>query len=562
MATFRSFIEASVARHGDRLAFTLKNKAKEYRDITYNEFHREIMAVASSMVKRDMAGKRIAIVANNQYTWLLAYLATQFTGGVSVPLDKGLRHDELEYSLLRAEAKYLFYDKAHKDFAKDIIGSGRTELEEIIALDDSSDCLDMSIDAMLTEGFSEIDTNGYSLIDSIEIDDHALAVLLFTSGTTSLAKAVMLSQNNVARNTIDTSEIEDVQCTDTNIAFLPYHHIFGSTGQWVILYCGARTVYCDGLKYIQKNMQEYGVSVFVGVPLIVESMYKKVLVAAEKSGNLGKLKLMTKVSDSLLKLGIDLRRKLFKSVHDAFGGKLRMCIIGGAAADAECIKGFKSWGIIAIQGYGLTETSPVLAAERMTHLRPGSIGIPNKGVEIRIDNPDDKGIGEICARGETVMLGYYQNEEATKEAIIDGWFHTGDLGYIDDDGFIFITGRKKNVIVLKNGKKVFPEELEALLTPLPYALETVVLGVPEPDDERDLVVTLKMLYDKEAFPDMTKEQIYDKVRADVELVNEMTPKYKRIKRIILTDEEMVKTSTGKVKRFVEVENILKERDGK
>lgn len=559
MANFRQMLEGTVAQHESRIAFTLKNAAKEYRDITYKEFYSEVKAVAVSMVKRGMAGKRIALAANNQYTWILGYLATQLTAGICVPLDKGLKFDELEFSLERAEADYLFYDKGHKDAADQIMANGKAGLTGIISLDG---CSDNDINAMITEGFAEIEVSGSGCVDSIKIDDYALAVLLFTSGTTSLAKVVMLSQNNIIRNTLDTLAVEDIRETDTNIAFLPYHHIFGSTGQWVLIAAGTRTVYCDGLKYIQKNLQEYGVSVFVGVPLILESMYKKVLLTAEKNGMLKKLKTGAKVSNILLKLGIDVRRKLFKVVHDAFGGNLRMCIVGGAAADAECIKGFKSFGITAIQGYGLTETSPVLAAERMTHLRPGSVGIANKGVEIKIDEPDEKGIGEICARGETIMLGYYKNQEATDEVLIDGWFHTGDLGYMDKDGYIFITGRKKNVIVLKNGKKVFPEELEALLAPLNYALEAVVLGVPEPEDERDLVVTLKMVYNPEAFPDMSYDEVYAKVKEDVELINDTTPRYKRIQRIILTDQEMVKTSTGKVKRFVEVQNIINEREGK
>lgn len=562
MANFRMMLEGTVAQYENNIAFTLKNKTKDskevtYRDITFKEFYSEVKAVAVSMVKRGMAGKRIALAGINQYTWVLGYLATQLTGGISVPLDKGLKFDELEFSLERAEADYLFFDKSHMANANQVVSNGIVNLEGIISLDG---CSDNDISAMLEEGFAEIEVNGTGCVDSITIDDHALAVLLFTSGTTSLAKIVMLSQNNIIRNTLDTLAVEDIRDTDTSIAFLPYHHIFGSTGQWVILAAGTRTVYCDGLKYIQKNLQEYGVSVFFGVPLIIENMYKKVLLTAEKNGMMKKLQLGGKVSNILLKLGIDVRRKLFSVVHEAFGGKLRLCIIGGAAADAECIKGFKTFGITAIQGYGLTETSPVLAAERMTHLKPGSIGITNKGVELKIFEPNEKGVGEIIARGETIMLGYYKNQEATDEAIVDGWFHTGDLAYMDKDGFIFITGRKKNVIVLKNGKKVFPEELESLLAPLSYATEAVVLGVPEPEDERDLVVTLKMVYDPEAFPNMSYDEVYAKVKEDVELINETTPTYKRIRRIILTDQEMVKTSTGKVKRYVEVQNIINERE--
>ena len=383
--------------------------------------------------------------------------------------------------------------------------------------------------------------------------------MLFTSGTTSQSKVVMLSQNNIVSNAYRTLSVEPVYENDTNLALLPYHHVMGSIAQWVLLLAGGRTVYCDGLKHIQKNMIEYGVTIFVGVPLIVESMYKRVMHQAEKKGIAKKVKMLSKVGSALNKVGIDVRRKIFKSVIDAFGGRLRMCIIGGAAGDIDCINGFQSFGILTMQVYGLTETSPILTAERPKHQHAGSVGIPIPGVEIRIDNPDENGIGEIVARGEGIMLGYYGNQEATDEVIVDGWFHTGDLGKIDKKGFVFITGRKKNVIVLKNGKNVFPEELEQLIAPLPYVNEAVVLGVPEPDDERDLVVTLKLVYNKEVLPDMTFEEIYEKVKEDIELINDKTPSYKRIRRIIVTDREMVKTTTGKVKRFVEIEIIINER---
>ncbi|MBQ0018554.1 MAG: AMP-binding protein [Clostridiales bacterium] len=559
MANFKTMLEATVTKYENRIAFTLKNRSGEYRDITYREYYDEIRAVAISMLRRGMAGRRIAIAANNSYAWTLAYLATQLTGGISIPLDKGLKFAELEFSLERAEADFLFFDKAHKAMAEDVLANGKAGLSGIVSLDG---CAEDGICSMIMEGLIDININGSAELDEIEIDDNTPAVLLFTSGTTSLAKIVMLSQHNIVTNAMNTAEVEDIRETDTNIAFLPYHHIFGSTGQWVCLCSGSRTVYCDGLKYIQKNLQEYGVSVFIGVPLIIESMYKKVLRTAEKSGKLGKLMFARKLSNLLLRFGIDLRRQLFKSVHGAFGGNLRMCIIGGAAGDAECIKGFADFGITALQGYGLTETSPVLAAERVTHIRPGSVGVINKGVELRIDAPDENGIGEIVTRSDSVMLGYYKNQEATDEVIIDGWFHTGDLGYIDEDGFVFITGRKKNVIVLKNGKKVFPEELEALLAPLTYARESVILGVPEPDDDRDLVVTLKMVYDPDAFSGMTFDEIYAKVKEDVESINETTPRYKRIQRIVLTDREMIKTSTGKVKRYLEAQELIKEREHK
>ena len=555
MANFRDLILDTTSSHGDCTAFTLKTGKDQVRDITYHEFYDEIRAVGTSMIRSGIAGRRVAIIGINCYEWFLAHTAALLSGCVSAPLDKGLKIDELEQSLIRAEIKHVFYCRDQKENIEKIMAEGRTDVISAIPLFDDEK---PGISGLLKEGRFLVE-EGDTSMDHVKIDDYAMSIMLFTSGTTSQSKVVMLSQNNIVSNAYRTLSVEPVYENDTNLALLPYHHVMGSIAQWVLLLAGGRTVYCDGLKHIQKNMIEYGVTIFVGVPLIVESMYKRVMHQAEKKGIAKKVKMLSKVGSALNKVGIDVRRKIFKSVIDAFGGRLRMCIIGGAAGDIDCINGFQSFGILTMQGYGLTETSPILTAERPKHQHAGSVGIPIPGVEIRIDNPDENGIGEIVARGEGIMLGYYGNQEATDEVIVDGWFHTGDLGKIDKKGFVFITGRKKNVIVLKNGKNVFPEELEQLIAPLPYVNEAVVLGVPEPDDERDLVVTLKLVYNKEVLPDMTFEEIYEKVKKDIELINDKTPSYKRIRRIIVTDREMVKTTTGKVKRFVEIESIINER---
>ncbi|MCF0151595.1 MAG: AMP-binding protein, partial [Firmicutes bacterium] len=347
---------------------------------------------------------------------------------------------------------------------------------------------------------------------------------------------------------------------DTSIALLPYHHIFGSTGQWVVIASGSRTVYCDGLKYLQKNLKEYGVSIFIGVPLIIEAMYKKVLHTAEKNGKLATLEKGRKISRFLLKCGIDVRRKLFKEVLDGLGGKLRFVIIGAAPINPESLQAFTDFGICTVQGYGLTETSPVVSAERHTHIRAGSVGIAMEGNTIKISEPNENGIGEITVKGENVMLGYLNNPEATAAVLKDGWFYTGDLGYMDKDGYLYITGRKKNVIVLKNGKNVFPEELEALLEKKPYQKELVVLGVPRNNDPKNLAVTLKIVYNEEYFEGKTFEEIDEFIKEDIDQFNEQVPPYKRIMRVIVTDGELIKTTTGKVKRYAEVEEILKKEN--
>jgi len=354
---------------------------------------------------------------------------------------------------------------------------------------------------------------------------------------------------------------EKVYDTDVNMAFLPFHHTFGSTGVLFFLTNGATNVFCDGLKYVQKNLVEYKVSVFVCVPLLIEAMYKKILAEVEKQGKTKVIKIGTKISKFLLKIGIDIRRKLFKQVIDKLGGNLRFIISGASALDKNVAEGFNNFGILTVQGYGLTETSPVLAAENEKTMKLGSVGIPMYSVDIKIDNPDENEVGEIVAKGPNVMIGYYENEEATNNVIkVDKegnrWFHTGDLGYIDKDGFIFITGRKKNVIVLKNGKNIFPEELEALITKLPYVAENMVYGKEKGDD---LLVSVKVVYNeeyvKEKYPNISEEELKDIIWKDIKAINDKLPIYKHIKNLVITKEPMIKTTTAKIKRFEEEKNL-------
>lgn len=552
MENIRELLESIVQKNGACTVFTLKRGKNSYRDISYIRYFEEVKCLGEAMLSRGIKSQRIVVIGKNSYNWFLANVAVLATGNISVPLDKELKYDELESCLKRCEAKVAFYDKKEEAFIKQAFASGNTSLEKIFPLfkdEEATDILDLTVEG------KELIENGSDQYNDVIINPDEPSWFIFTSGTTSMSKIVMLSQRNVISNVENTLASEEIFNTDTNISLLPYHHTFGMTGQLVMFGAGARTVYCDGLKHIQKNFKEYGVSIFIGVPLLIETMYNRIIKTAEKEGMMGRLKAMSKLVNVLNMAKIDIRRKVFKGVLDAFGGKLRMVILGAASADPACIKGFNSFGVICLQGYGLTETSPVLTAERPNKRRPGSIGVPIEGVGLDIFEPDENGIGEIVARGENIMLGYYGNEEATNAVIYDGWFHTGDLGYCDDDGYFYITGRKKNVIVLMNGKNVFPEELEQELNILPYKEEAIVVGIPNKDDERDLVVTLKLVYNPEHFEGKTKEDINELVKADVEKINEKLPPYKRIKRVYTTDEPMEKTSTQKVKRFVEIEKI-------
>ena len=395
-----------------------------------------------------------------------------------------------------------------------------------------------------------------------EIDENIMNVLLFTSGTTSMSKAVMLCQKNIASNIYAMQCVEDIRETDTNIAFLPFHHIFGSTCILMMLACGVRTVFPDGLKYIKQNLKEYKVTIFVGVPVLVEAMYKAVEKEVAKQGKTKLINIATKVSNLLLKCKIDVRRKLFKQVIDGLGGELRMIIEGGAAADPKISKAFNSLGVMVVQGYGLTETAPVIIAENPNELRLGSVGKPMINDRVEIENKDEKGIGEIKVKGPNVMLGYYEMPEETERVLRDGWFYTGDLGYIDKDGYVFITGRSKNMIVLKNGKKVFPEELELLINRMELVEESMVFGLPSKEDKNDIKLSVKVVYNEEAakekYDGKSEEELYQIIWNEIKELNKTFPNYKHIKNMILTKEELIKTTTKKIKRFEEMKLILKE----
>lgn len=556
---FRELLKDASIRYEKDNAFVLKEKIKKevkYTYITFKQFFQEVNALGTGLLARGKADQRIAIIGKNSYNWITSYMATLCGIGVCVPLDKGLPVDEAEFSIIRSYTDILIFDKEHADLVEEIIARGNTKISQFICMDEYKDYL--TLNEIKEEGYKLL-ADGDTTYENRKIDCDANSIILFTSGTTSMSKAVMLSQRNITTNVFDAISTEPFREGDMNMAFLPYHHTFGSTGQLVMFGAGVCTAYCDGLKYLQKNLVEYKVSVFVCVPLLIESIYKKIMKEADKQGKANLIKYGSKVANFLLKFGIDIRRKLFKSVLEQLGGQVRFIISGASAIDPIALKGFQNFGIFTAQGYGLTETSPILTAESPSSIRLGSVGKPMPHVDVKILNPDKDGIGEVVAKGDNIMSGYYNNEEETDKVLKDGWFHTGDLGYFDKDGFLFLCGRAKNVIVLKNGKNVFPEEVELLINNLPYVEESMVYGEPKQDDENDLAVALKLVYNVNFFKELnlTKEQIQEYVERDIEKINDELPVYKQVRRIRVTDEPMIKTTTGKVKRFEEVKTFQK-----
>ena len=387
-----------------------------------------------------------------------------------------------------------------------------------------------------------------------------MSILLFTSGTTSKSKAVMLNQRGIATNIYDMLLVESFYENDVNIAFLPFHHIFGSTGMLVMLASGLKTVFPDGLRYIKQNLLEYKVSVFVGVPILIDKMYSTIVNEIEKQGKTKLINFAIGLSNILLKFHIDIRRKVFKELINALGGSMRLIISGGAPLDLKVSKWFNQIGIHLVQGYGLTETSPVISAENDINIKYGSVGIPMDHTNVKIENPDSSGIGEIAVKGPNVMLGYYKDIEQTKSVIKDGWFYTGDLGYLDKDGFLFITGRKKDLIVLKNGKKVFPEEIEILVNRLDEVEESFVYGLPDKDDKNNVKIAVKIVYNKEAVKrrhsEMSEKELEEYLWSKIKDINKTLPMYKYIKHMTITDEPLIKTTTNKIKRKEELNKIL------
>ena len=556
----KEIIYNSVEQYSKNIAFVIKhteNKKVEYENITYKQLLEDINKLGTAVYSLGFKGKRIAVIGRNSYEWAIAHLSNLLGGNVSVPLDKDLQYDELENSLIRSKADMIFFDKKYEEKISQIKEKNNTNLKEYVCFEEAEGFKNIS--ELLKIGNEEINSGKTDFINA-KIDENEMAILLFTSGTTSKSKAVMLSQKNIASNVYAMQCVEAIYSTDTNIAFLPFHHIFGSTCMVVMLAYGVRTVFPDGLRYIKKNLNEYGVSVFVGVPVLVEAIYKTIMKEVQKQGKTKLVNIATKISNFLLKLHIDFRRILFKSIINELGGKLRFVISGGAPADSKIAKGFNDLGIEVVQGYGLTETSPVIAAENKKCMKAGTVGIPMLNVKLEIENPDENGIGEIRVKGPNVMLGYYENEEATKEVLKDGWFYTGDLGYLDKNGCLAITGRSKNLIVLKNGKKVFPEELETLVNRLELVEECMVYGMPDEKDKNDVKLSIKIVYNKEIvkekYSDKTEEELYKIIWNEIKEINKTLPRYKYIKGMILTDEELIKTTTKKVKRQEEMKKIM------
>ena len=556
----KDMLKKSGEKYGDRPAYVFRTEEEgKFREITHKEFRDEINALGTKLIDMGLKDKRIAVISENRYEWGVDYLAVAAGTGVIVPLDKALPDNEIESLIIRSEVEAIFYSKKYDEVMNRIREQKNTKLQYFISMDlDKEENGVKSQKELTKEGRKLLEEGNREFLDS-KIDNEKMGIMLFTSGTTAMSKAVMLSHKNICSNLQDITAVIKLTPEDRFLSFLPLHHTFECTvGFLYPISTGGSIAFCDGIRHIAENIKEYKITAMISVPILYEAMYKKVMKAIEKKGKLETVKKGVKISNFLLKFGIDIRKKLFKEIHDTFGGKLRLFVSGGAALDPDTEKGFNELGITMYQGYGLTESSPVIAAEDDKYRRIGSIGKALPSLDVKIDNPDEEGVGELLAKGPSMMLGYYNNEEATKEALKDGWLYTGDLAKIDKDGFIFISGRKKFVIVLKNGKNIFPEELEALINKIEGVKESFVYGRPE--DDGDYKIAAKIVYDKENAKEILgttdENEIKEKIWQEVKKVNKTMPAYKYIRDIIVTDKELIKTTTQKVKRAEEIKTVL------
>lgn len=548
--------------YGDRPGYKIKIEEGKYKTYTHNEIRDMVDYLGTALINLGLKNKRIAVIGENRYEWELAYLSVVCGTGIVVPLDKSLPANELEELVERSEVEAIFYSKKYEETVEKIKYSEKNKLKHLISMDTDIHKEGIYSEKELIEKGKEFVEAGDRRFIDAKINPEEMSIMLFTSGTTSKSKVVALSHHNMVSNVMDFASVLDVDSSDRILSFLPLHHVFECTvGMLYSLYIGAERSFCEGIRHIVQNLNEYNITFASFVPAIYESMHKTILKNLEKEG---KLEAVRKLMEANKDKTMAEKKEIFNDIHNVFGGQIKLFVSGAAALEKEVEEDFRAWGINLCQGYGLTETSPVIGVETNENFRVGSIGKALPHVQAKIEDANDEGMGELVVKGPNVMLGYYNDEEATKEVLEDGWFRTGDLAKIDEDGYIFICGRKKSVIVLKNGKNIFPEEMEALVNKIEGVKESFIFGKQQSDDKDDIKINVKIVFDREimqeAYKVITDEEIYKVLAEKVKEVNQIMPKYKAIRGILISEEPLLKTTTSKIKRQANLEVIDKENN--
>lgn len=548
--------------YGDRPGYKIKLGEENYKTYTHSEIRDMVNYLGTALISLGLKNKRIAVIGENRYEWELAYLSIVCGTGIVVPLDKSLPANELEELIERSEVEAIFYSRKYEEIVEKIKYSEKNKLKHLISMDSDIHKEGVYSEKELIEkGKGLVDSGNREFIDA-KINPEEMSIMLFTSGTTSKSKVVALSHRNMVSNVMDFESILDVDSSDRILSFLPLHHVFECTvGMLFSLYIGAERSFCEGIRHIIENLNEYKITFTSFVPAIYENMHKTILKNLEKEGKLEAVKKLMK--DNKDKTMAE-KKEIFKDIHNVFGGHIKLFVSGAAALEKEVEEDFRAWGVNLCQGYGLTETSPVIGVETNENFRVGSIGKALPHVQAKIEDANDEGMGELVVKGPNVMLGYFNDEKATKEVMEDGWFRTGDLAKIDEDGYIFICGRKKSVIVLKNGKNIFPEEMEALVNKIEGVKESFIFGKQQSDDKDDIKINVKIIFDREvmqeAYKVETDEEIYKVLADKIKEINQIMPKYKAIRGILISEKPLLKTTTSKIKRQANLEVIERENN--
>ena len=548
--------------YADRPAYKIKVEEGKYQTYTHKEIRDMINDLGTALINLGLKGKRIAVIGENRYEWEIAYLSIVCGTGIVVPLDKSLPANELELLIERSDVEAIFYTKKYSDIIQNIKFSEKNKLKHLISMDNDENCEGIySQKELIREGKKLIEEGNNEFLNA-KINPKEMEIMLFTSGTTSKSKVVALSHENICTNLMDIGSVLDVTQDDVFLSILPIHHVFECTvGFLFSLYKGAETVFCDGLRHIVENLNEYHVTVMACVPGIYERIFMMIRKKLEKQGKLEKI---LENEEKYKNFSMQKKKEVFKEIHDMLGGKIKLLISGAAALDKTIEEKYRLLGLNLVQGYGLTETSPVVAVGTNKNYKLGSIGKTVPSVEAKLVDVNDDGIGELVVRGSSVMLGYYENEKVNKKSLQDGWFYTGDLAKIDEEGYIFICGRKKSVIVLKNGKNIFPEEMENLVNKIEGIKESFIFGKIQSNDENNIKINVKIVFDRDVIKDVYKvekdEDIYKVLSKKIKEVNQTMPSYKAIRGMILTEEPLIKTTTNKIKRQENLDAIRKLKD--
>lgn len=556
----KDMLKKSGKKYADNIAYQIKTKEGTYQNISHQEVREMVDALGTALIDMGLKDKRIAVIGENRFEWEIAYLSIVCGTGIVVPLDKSLPDNELKNLIERSGVEAIFYSQKYEKTLEEAKKEGVGKLKHLISMDLEHHTNGNYSEKELIETGKKLIQLGNKEFIEANIDNQKMSIMLFTSGTTSASKIVALSHNNLCSNLMDIASVLDVDESDVFLSFLPLHHVFECTvGFLFALYKGAKTVFCDGIRHIPENMKEYHVTVMASVPAIYERIFKMIRRQLEKQG---KLQEILEKEEQYRNSSREEKKQAFQEIHDMLGGKVKLLISGAASLDSEIEEKYQLLGLHLVQGYGLTETSPVVAIGSHPYHKVGSIGKAVPSVEVKIMNPDKNGMGELMVKGPSVMLEYFENRSETKKALVDGWFYTGDLAKIDEEGYIFICGRKKSVIVLKNGKNIFPEEMENLLNRIEGVEESFVFGKQMSEDKNDIKIFAKVVYNQEIVENTYKvkgeKEIYHALNEKIKEINKTMPHYKAIRGMILSQEPLIKTTTNKIKRQNNLEQIRKE----